>query len=117
MDTVGTATNGRDGGGRFAAGNRAASGHKRREHIARLRNAFTNCLTQDDIVCIVEKLLELSKAGDVQAIRLLLDRAIGKPETVDAEHDQLTLAERRESLLRELAEFNELRSRADDSAE
>ena len=117
MDTVGTATNGRDGGGRFAAGNRAASGHKRREHIARLRNAFTTCVSENDILDVVTKLLELAKAGDLGAIKQLLDRAIGKPETVDAEHDQLTLAERRESLLRELAEFNELRSRADDSAE
>jgi|GEM_PF-2308143 len=117
MDTVRTGTDGRDGGGRFAAGNRAASGHKRREHIARLRNAFTNCLTADDIISIVEKLLELSKGGDVQAIRLLLDRAIGKPQDIETEHDEPTMTERRASLLAEFEGFNELRSRADDAAE
>ena len=81
MATVETATNGRTADGKFSTGNRAAAGHKRRQHVAKLRAAFTSCLTEGDIVDVVTVLLRLAKDGDVIACRLLLDRALGRVAT------------------------------------
>ena len=78
MDTVTTDTNGRLSDGTFAPGNQAAAGHKRRQHVAKLRAAFTSCLTESDIVDVVAVLLRQAKDGDTIACRLLLDRALGR---------------------------------------
>lgn len=86
--TVATAVDGRTADGKFAPGNRAAAGHKRRQHIAKLRSAFTSCLTESDIISLVAKLMELASAGDVTAIRLILDRALGRVAS-PAEYDGL----------------------------
>ncbi len=53
---------------------------KRRQHVAKLRAAFTSCLTESDIADVVATLLKLAIGGDVAAIKLVLERAIGKPE-------------------------------------
>ncbi len=53
---------------------------KRRQHVAKRRAAFTSCLTESDIADVVATLLKLAIGGDVAAIKLVLERAIGKPE-------------------------------------
>lgn len=84
MVTVETGENGRERSGRFAVGNEAAKGHKHRRHVAKLRRAFTEALTESDILGLVAKLLELSAGGDVAAIRIVLDRALGRTESPEA---------------------------------
>jgi hypothetical protein len=93
VNSVETESIGRRPDGRFAAGNRAAAGHKRRQHVAKLRAAFTSCLTEDDIANVVSKLLEVALGGDVQAIKLLLERSIGKPEAFDDLPEELGSSE------------------------
>ncbi len=53
---------------------------KRRQHVAKLRAAFTSCLTESDIADVVATLLKLAIGGDVAAIKLVLERAIGSPK-------------------------------------
>ena len=74
---------GRDGAGRFAAGNRCAKGNPHARQVARLRSALLSAVTCDDIRLIVGKLVEQAKSGDITAIRELLDRTLGKPLEAD----------------------------------
>jgi hypothetical protein len=53
---------------------------KRRQHVAKLRAAFTSCLTGSDIADVVATLLKLAIGGDVAVIKLVLERAIGSPK-------------------------------------
>ncbi|MBI4717157.1 MAG: hypothetical protein HY763_05075 [Planctomycetes bacterium] len=74
--------NGRDAAGRFAPGNAGGPGNPRARHSAALRRALLEAVSDDDIRLVVEKLVELAKAGDLAAIRELLDRTIGRPAPV-----------------------------------
>jgi hypothetical protein len=76
-----TVETGRTADGKFSVGNKAAANHRRRQHIATLRNAFSMCLTVDDIENVVATLLKLAQEGDTAAIKLILERALGKPES------------------------------------
>ena len=62
-----TASNGRDGNGRFAPGNRFANGNPHAKRIGQLRSA----------------LIEMATAGDIQAIREVLLRVLGRPQEAD----------------------------------
>lgn len=84
MDTVGTDTN-RKPDGTFAPGNRAASGHKRRQRMAMLRTAFTEAVTPEAIQEIVATLVRQAKDGCPVSAKLVLDRALGKPTALDSE--------------------------------
>ena len=82
-DTEPTDVNGRSENGRFAPGNSFARGNPTARHAQRLRQLFVTAVSEDDIRAIVAKLVELAKAGDIQAANLLLTRALGKPSTSD----------------------------------
>jgi hypothetical protein len=82
-DTEPTDVNGRSENGRFAPGNSFARGNPTARHAQRLRQLFVTAVTEDDVKAIVAKLVELAKAGDIQAANLLLTRALGKPSTAD----------------------------------
>jgi hypothetical protein len=75
--------NGRRQDGRFGPGNSFGRGNPTAKHAQRLRQLFVTAVTEDDIKAIVVKLVELAKAGDIQAANLLLTRALGKPSTAD----------------------------------
>ncbi len=51
--------------------------------MAALRSALLDAVTPEDIADAVRALIERAKAGDVAAIRELLDRCIGKPQETD----------------------------------
>ena len=74
---------GRDGLGRFAAGNSGGPGNPHGRQVAKLRAALLEAVTPEDLREIVEKLVESAKAGSIQAAHELLDRCLGKPEAVD----------------------------------
>ncbi len=104
-ETVGTDRNGRTPDGKFGSGNQFAKGHKHRQHIARLRRAFTSALTESDVLNIVAKLIELGQAGDVTAIRLILDRALGRVQPAEdfAEgENELDAEEELQSVIRQV---------------
>ena len=82
-ETEPAVTDGRDNAGKFAAGNSFGRGNPVARHAQRLRQLFVTAVSEDDIKAIVTKLVELAKAGDIQAANLLLTRALGKPSTAD----------------------------------
>ena len=85
MSTVATDTNGRLPDGTFGPGNRAASGHKRRQRMAELRAAFVQAVTSEAIQEIVATLVRQAKDGCPQSAKLVLDRALGKVTALDSE--------------------------------
>ncbi len=69
--------------GRFLPGNPGGRGNPFAKRVAALRSALLDAVTPDDIAAAVRALIEKAKAGDVAAIRELLDRCIGKPQETD----------------------------------
>lgn len=70
---------GRDGRGRFAAGNHCGQGNPSHRRMARLRRGLLAAVSVEDIQAITAALLTQAKNGDTQAAKLLLEYAIGKP--------------------------------------
>jgi len=75
--------NGRGPDGRFAKGNPGGPGNPHAKKVHRLRSALLNAVKPQDVTEIIKKLVELSKAGDVAAMRLLFDRLLGPPICAD----------------------------------
>lgn len=92
--------NGRDGLGRFATGNPGGPGNPHAKRVGELRSALMAAVRPGDVTAIVGKLVELAKAGDVRAIREVLDRTLGRP----VEADLIERLEALESLAAELRE-------------
>ena len=98
-----TDTNGRTVGGRFAPGNKAATG-TRQAHLQKLRKAFVDCLTTDDVVSVTSALVTAAKSGDVAAIKVFFERIHGRVAAeVRVDEDELSEEERREQLLSRIA--------------
>ena len=86
--TVGNGPNGNsnhDRRGRFAKGNQAAVGRRRKqaEHVGKLRTAMYAAFTPEGVLRVVAELETLAEDGNVQAIKEYLDRAVGKPLPLD----------------------------------
>jgi hypothetical protein len=67
--------------GRFLPGNQRAKevgGNPETKRIAELKRVFRECVTEDDVRAVVKSLVEAAKDGDVHAMRLFLDRTLGK---------------------------------------
>lgn len=66
--------------GRFKAGNPGGPGGcgPNFSHVQRFRAAFCRTLTPEDVEAVVRKLVELAVGGNMDAIREVLDRAVGK---------------------------------------
>src|SRR5688572_27225584 len=80
---------GRDTRGRFTPGNTLARGNPFARQVADLRAAMIRAVTPADLAAIVAALVDKAKAGDVVAIREVLDRCIGKatPAVIPTEDD------------------------------
>jgi len=50
--------------------------------VAALRSVLLDSVSPDDLRAVVAALVERAKAGDVPAIREVLDRTVGKPPAV-----------------------------------
>jgi hypothetical protein len=74
---------GRDRKGRFAPGNKLATGNPHARQVGALRSALLNTVKPADIREVVQKLVELAKAGDLVAARLLLERCLGPAVPID----------------------------------
>lgn len=85
--TDATALNGRDTGGRFAAGNGFARGNPINRRVAALRSTLINAVDDDDLAAIVRSVVAQAKQGNLAAVKLLFDYTIGKPVTVIDDDD------------------------------
>ena len=76
--------NGENGGrgcdGRFQPGNAGGPGRKRGVKVLELGNAFQAEINEEALRRVARKLLDMSLAGDLGAIKLLLDRVLGRPD-------------------------------------
>jgi hypothetical protein len=70
--------NGRTARGRFAQGNLGGPGNPYARRTAALRSALLESVTEQDIRAVARALLKRAKAGEIPAIRELLDRLLGK---------------------------------------
>ena len=82
--------------GRFQTGNPGGPGNPYTKQIAALRQALLDAVRPEDLREIVDSLVRQAKAGDVQAAREVLLRALGRPLEAD-------LLERIEALEQRLA--------------
>ena len=71
---------GRDAKGRFARGNEGGPGNPFARQTAQLRQAVLETMNEAEVRLITQRLLTLALQGDLQAIKLVLAYAIGKPQ-------------------------------------
>jgi hypothetical protein len=64
--------------GKFAPGNRLGKGNPHARRVAEWRAALFQEVTHDEMRAVIRRLLRMAKAGDVAAIKLLLDRTLGR---------------------------------------
>ena len=87
--------NGRDASGRFAIGNKGGPGspvaRQARQLRERLNDALFKVCSPDRLLSAIDAVLKLAEAGDVGALKLLMERISGPPINAD-------LAERLEAL-------------------
>ena len=76
---VRTEPNGRSPGGRFALGNAFARGNPNARRMHELRQALLAAVRPEDVQAVGARLLELARAGDIQAAKVWLEFVIGKP--------------------------------------
>jgi hypothetical protein len=73
------APEGRDAKGRFTKGNPGGPGNPFARHVAKLRSALVQCVSEEDIRRIAEGLLFNARLGHLPSIRILLMYVLGKP--------------------------------------
>lgn len=69
----------RDDKGRFAEGNHCSPGRRPRETERRYLQAFKAALSIKDLRAVIRSCIDAATGGDVQAMRLLLNYALGVP--------------------------------------
>ena len=67
----------RDTRGRFVKGNPGGPGNPLAKKANQLRVALSRAVTVADVRAIAKRMIEAALGGDVQAAKLILDRAIG----------------------------------------
>ena len=76
---VAPGSNGRGPGGRFAPGNRLAQGNLVNRRMYYLRARLLSAISPAAIEAAGRQLCAQAEAGDLAAIRVLLDYAVGRP--------------------------------------
>jgi hypothetical protein len=71
-------SNGRLVNGKFGQGNDFGKGNPFAKRAAELRSVLYDSVTDDDMKAVVVKVIELAKSGDLAAMKLLMDRVLGK---------------------------------------
>jgi hypothetical protein len=72
------------GTGRFVKGNSGGPGNPQAAKVAKLRTAFLDAVTEEDVRDVLAALVAEARAGSVPAIREFLTRVMGQPQAVDA---------------------------------
>ncbi len=65
--------------GRFGPGNRYGRGCPVNRRMHALRRALVDAVEPERVAKVIDRLGELAEQGDVQAAKLLLEYAVGKP--------------------------------------
>ena len=78
--------------GKFLPGNRCGRGNPHYRRLAANRTAFLEAAGPEQVKALAAKLLEKALAGDVEAARLVLGYAIGRPQPA-ADPDRADLEE------------------------
>ena len=89
-------SDGRDGGGRFAPGNKGGPGNPHAKKVGRLRAALLETVTEEDMKAVAAQLVAMARGGNLPAIKELIERTLGRPVEAD-------LLERLEQLEQHLA--------------
>src|SRR6266498_2053101 len=71
---------GRAANGRFTIGNKGGPGNPFAREVAGLRQALLKRINAESIDRIAAKLISLAEEGNLQAIKMVFDYAIGKPQ-------------------------------------
>ena len=74
-------TNGRNGSGQFATGNKHGKGNPLFGKVATLRLAVLKSVTPATVKGLVKSLIDQAMAGDIAAAKLILPYLIGQPAT------------------------------------
>ncbi len=53
------------------------------KNLSQLRSALIEAVTPEDVTAIARKMIEMATAGDIQAIREVLLRVLGRPQEAD----------------------------------
>ena len=77
----------RDSSGRFLPGWKGGPGNPRLQQMAEYRAAVRRAVSVGDIEEIMKKLVTLALDGDIPAAKEVLDRTLGKVQTVTIEND------------------------------
>jgi hypothetical protein len=73
------ASDGRDERGYFLPGNKIAKGNPHAKRMFQLRKELLDAIPEGTFREVTTKLCELAKGGDLAAIKLLFDHAMGRP--------------------------------------
>ena len=87
-------TNGRNGSGQFATGNKHGKGNPLFGKVATLRSAVLKSVTPATVKGLVKSLIDQAMAGDIAAAKLILPYLIGQPATakeMEAESEPITI--------------------------
>jgi len=98
------APNGRNPTGTFAPGNTFAKGNPHAAKVNKLRNGLLQGVSVAEIRRVVKRLLDTAKNGDVSATRLLFDRLLGPPLSLDIEERVRALEQRAEEYQRHVSQ-------------
>ena len=74
-------TNGRNGSGQFATGNKYGKGNPLFGKVATLRSATLKSITPATVKGLIKSLIDQAMAGDIAAAKLILPYLIGQPAT------------------------------------
>jgi len=94
-------SNGRTASGRFAPGWKGGPGNPFAQRVARLRSTLLESVSDDDLKAIVQAVVGKAKAGDMAAVRVVLDYCVGKPlpatdpDRADLDGEELAREKRR----------------------
>ena len=78
MDETPSDNNGRSPTGRFVIGNAHARGNPHASTVAKFRSALLANITAADFSDVIAALVVAAKSGDMVAIKILLDRTLGR---------------------------------------
>jgi hypothetical protein len=78
-------SNGRQSGGQFGPGNRFGRGNPHAHRVHVIQALIRDETTDDDLRAVWRRLLEMAKAGDLTAAKLVFDRVLGKVRDVEPE--------------------------------
>jgi hypothetical protein len=102
-EPISNGSNGRDAGGRFAPGNPGGPGAPTARYARQLRERLNEALfkicSPDRLLAAVDACMKHAEAGDIAALKLLVERIAGPPIASD-------LAERLERLEEQLGTTN-----------